>query len=342
MKNEKILVIQTAFLGDAILTLPMIQKLKELFPVSEIDVVSIPSTREVFEHSPFVNRVYSYDKRGSQKSFLNLIKFAKHLKADNYNRIYSPHRSFRTSLIVMILNAGLSFGFDNSSFAYVYKKLIKYDRNAHEVERNLQLIGFDTQQSGWRIPPLINIPGAVKEKIKNTLNKNASPLIAIAPGSVWNTKKYPEEYYLQLSRMLAEKNYFILYMGSKSDFGLCERLHRNIADNSINLAGNFTVVESVEALKYCGLLISNDSAPTHMGMIAGIPVLTLYCSTIPGFGFYPYNSRSSFLSIDGLDCKPCGIHGRKACPIKSFECGYRLKPESVLEESLRLLTVKEK
>lgn len=342
MKKEKILVIQTAFLGDAILTLPMIQKLKELFPLSEIDVVSIPSTSEVFKHSPFVNNVFSYDKKGSQKSFLSLIKFAKQIKANNYDRIYSPHRSLRSSLIVMIINAPLSFGFDNSSFAYVYKKLIKYDKNAHEVERNLQLIGLDTEINDWKISPLMIVPGSVEEKIKSVLNVTASPFIAIAPGSVWNTKKYPEEYYLQLSLMLAEKNFFILFLGSKSDFSLCERLHMNIKNCSLNLAGSFSVTESVEALKYCSLLISNDSAPSHMGMIAGIPVLTLYCSTVPEFGFYPYNNQSSYLSVDGLDCKPCGIHGRTACPVKSFDCGYRLKPESVFFESLRLIAAKEK
>ena len=51
------------------------------------------------------------------------------------------------------------------------------------------------------------------------------------------------------------------------------------------------------------------------------PVLTIYCSTVPEFGFYPYNKKSSYISFNDLNCKPCGIHGYEKCPIKSFDCG---------------------
>ena len=68
-----------------------------------------------------------------------------------------------------------------------------------------------------------------------------------------------------------------------------------------------------------------------------IPVLTIYCSTVPGFGFYPYNNKSKYLSYDKLDCKPCGIHGYRVCPVNSFDCGYKLIPEDILEEVEKML-----
>ena len=114
--HERILVIQTAFLGDAILTLPMIQKLKEFFPDALIDVVCIPSTKEIFDHSAYVNSSIVLNKRKEHKSIFNLSRFAKELKKNNYSKIYSPHRSFRTSLLVAMLKVKDTYGFDNSSF----------------------------------------------------------------------------------------------------------------------------------------------------------------------------------------------------------------------------------
>lgn len=90
--------------------------------------------------------------------------------------------------------------------------------------------------------------------------------------------------------------------------------------------------------KHVKLLISNDSAPTHLGMCADIPVLTIFCSTVPGFGFYPYNEQSKTISFSNLDCKPCGIHGYRKCPIETFDCGYKLLPEMVIEKIKKQLT----
>jgi heptosyltransferase-2 len=335
MGTEKILVVQTAFLGDAILTLPMIQKLNELYSESIIDVVAIPGTKEVFENSPFVNEVYAFDKRGTQKTILQLLNFASLLKKNNYTKLFSPHRSLRTSLLVLLLNINESFGFDTSSFSYVYKRRIKYYKEHHEVARNLELIGADTTGDNWKVLPGISISNSVTAKVSELIYKIGKPLIAIAPGSVWETKKYPQEYYSKLGEYFINKKYNVIYVGGENDFLLCDQFQA--PNNSINLAGKLSVTETIALLKHCSLLISNDSAPTHMGMAADIPVLTLYCSTVPDFGFYPYNNKSAYLSYDDLECKPCGIHGRKSCPIKTFDCGLNLHPQKVIEKIEQIL-----
>jgi heptosyltransferase-2 len=334
--KEKILVIQTAFPGDAILTLPMIQKLKEKYPNSSVDVVSIPATKEIFEYSPYVDKVIPLDKKGNQKSVLQLISFVNNLKKNNYTKLYSPHRSFRTSLMVYLLNVKESFGFDNASLSFVYNHVIRYDKTAHEVSRNLKLIGIEPDDEKWKIIPEINSSKEIDEKIFDLTNNISLPIVAIAPGSVWHTKKYPEEYFEMAALHLIERNYFVVFIGGKEDYELCERLHQNLKSGSQNFTGLLNIIESIQLLRQCKLLICNDSAPTHMGMAARIPVLTIYCSTIPDFGFYPYNEKSFLLSLDGLKCKPCGIHGRRKCPIKTFDCGFKLLP-NVLIEKINLL-----
>ena len=328
---KKILIIQTAFPGDAILTLPMIQRLSELFPASEIDVVAIPSTAEIFKSSPHVRKVFVYDKRGENKSILSLFKFAARLRKNNYDLLYSPHRSFRTSMLVYLSGIKNSTGFNISSFSRVYRTRIKYERSLHEVQRNLTLIGDSNPD--WKIKPEMVLPN-----VEHLLPKGyRSKLLALAPGSVWETKKYPLDYFRELVKKMTDKNYFILLLGSREDFKICEELNITPGKNTWNFAGELSIVESTSILSNCDLLISNDSAPTHMGMAADISVLTLYCSTIPEFGFYPYNSKSFSLSYNNLKCKPCGIHGYKKCPEGTFECAYQLKPEIVFNKIMEIL-----
>ena len=148
---------------------------------------------------------------------------------------------------------------------------------------------------------------------------------------MWNTKKYPKEYYKEVLKYLETKFDLIFIIGGKEDKNICDEI-ADFSPRSMSVAGEFSIIESIEFLKRMKLLLTNDSAPTHFGMCADIPVLTVYCSTTPEFGFYPYNNKSSFISFDGLSCKPCGIHGFDSCPLKHFDCGVRLTPDLVIKK----------
>ncbi len=330
---ERILVIQTAFLGDSVLTLPMIQKLKEKFPASKIYVVCIPSTEELFSKSLVVEKAIVYDKKGSQKSILSLFSLIKFLRGIMLTRVYSPHRSFRSTLIAYLCGANYRAGFDISACSFLYTVQKKYRPDIHEVARNLELIGINMKNENWKILPEIKSSRKEMSKIqKNFDGINKNKFAAVAPGSVWKTKRYPDEYFNQIVRYLINANYFVFLIGGSEDRDLCQKISASSTENLRNVAGDLSVSESVELLKKCSILISNDSAPTHLGMLADIPTLTIYCSTVPRFGFYPYNNKSAYVSFDDLDCKPCGIHGRMSCPVKTFDCGNKLLPEMVIQK----------
>jgi heptosyltransferase-2 len=335
-----ILVIQTAFLGDAILTLPMIQELKKKNSESKLDVLAIPSTEGIFSSSPYVDNVIVIDKRVKHRSIKGLNNFIKELRKKSYSKIYSPHRSLRSAYITFRLGVKETYGFDNSSLKYAYKNIVKYKQTDHEVQRNLELIGENNEDKSWKILTEIIFDETEKEKVTNFLSSNKidAEFIAVAPGSVWETKRYPIEYFSEVIKSLVAKNEMVVLIGGENDKLLCDEISYNINDKVKNLAGKFSVTETIHLLRSAKLLITNDSAPTHMGMCVDIPVLTIYCSTVPGFGFYPYNNKSRYLSYDKLDCKPCGIHGYRKCPVKSFDCGYKLVPEDILKEVEKMLS----
>ena len=337
--GNKILVIQTAFLGDAVLTLPMIRKLKEMNSDSIIDVLCIQASKEIFQLSLLINEIIVIDKKGEHKSLFSFLKFTRQIRAKGYDKIYSPHRSFRTSFLVLQSGVKETYGFSNSSLFHVYKYLTAYIPDHHEVQRNLDLIGYDYSQTGWRFLPEISIPESSDRIVKDFLKSNDinSDFAAIAPGSIWNTKKYPLEYYEQVIKYLISQGLKVIIIGGKEEEDLGKSLGLKFNENLISSAGNLTITESIALLKYSIILISNDSAPTHLGVCADIPVLTLYCSTVPDFGFYPYNNKSRWLSYSELECKPCGIHGYYKCPLKHFHCGYKLEAELVISEIKEIL-----
>jgi heptosyltransferase-2 len=338
---NKFLVIQTAFIGDAILTLPMIQKLKELNPGCLIDVISIPETAVIFNHSPAVNEVHIFDKRGKHKTASQVYRFAKFIKQRGYARIYAPHRSLRTSLLVMLSGVSETYGFNINSMSHVYKHITDYKADGHEVERNLRLIKFPVTDDNWRILPEINIPSETENKIKGFFDEFGpqNNFAAVAPGSVWATKIYPAKYIKEVIEFLKTRYDQVFLIGGEKDRYICEKLAEEISGNVKSIAGNHSLIETISFLKRIKILISNDSAPAHLAMCADIPVLMLYCSTVPDFGFYPYNKRSYFLSFNDLFCKPCGIHGFKKCPLNNFACGYSLKPEIVITKIKEMINV---
>ncbi|MDR3611833.1 MAG: glycosyltransferase family 9 protein [Ignavibacteriaceae bacterium] len=339
LKNpgNKILVVQTAFLGDAILTLPMIQKLKEQDNNSTIDVVCIPASKEIFQLSAYVNEIIVIDKKGRDKFLFSFLKFAKEIRARKYDKIYSPHRSFRTSLLIIQSGVKETYGFSNSSLAHVYKYLVEYESNHHEVQRNLDLIGYDYSENNWKILPEIKSTEISETKVNEFLKRNkvSANIAAIAPGSIWNTKRYPLEYYEEIMKYLFSLGLTVIIIGGNEEKEVGKSLELKYKGNIISAAGNLSITDSITLLKKSQILISNDSAPTHLGICADIPVLTIYCSTVPDFGFYPYNMKSRWLSYSDLDCKPCGIHGFIECPLKHFQCGYKLDPD------LAISTIKE-
>jgi heptosyltransferase-2 len=339
--SEHILVIQTAFLGDAVLTLPLIGKLKEQFPDSSIDVLCIPSTQEVFRISPFINEIIIFDKRKEHNSISGFLKFTRRIRTNGYHRIYSPHRSFRTAFLVMQSGVRETYGFSNSSLPHVYKYLADYIPAHHEVQRGLDLIGYNYSGEEWKIMPEIKLPDSsviiAKDFLKSrNINSNFA---VVAPGSIWNTKIYPLEYFKKVIEFLISLKLSVVIMGSKEEEETGNLLESSFSPNLVSAAGKLSVSESIALLKYSSVLISNDSAPAHFGLCAGIPVLTLYCSTVPGFGFYSYNTGSRWLSFSDLDCKPCGIHGYKSCPLKHFRCGYNLEPALVISTIKEILNV---
>ena len=334
---KKILIFQTAFLGDVILTLPLLQVLKRNFPNSEIDFVTTPRASEIIKTHPAVNRVILFDKKNEQKGWKGVFKLANKLRKENYEIVFSPHRSFRTSILLFISNIPKRISFDKSSFSFLYTDLVFYDNSKHEVERNLSLLEKIGITISNKEIPKIGILKTHKEKIDKIILENSigKKIICIAPGSIWNTKRWTPENFAKTIELISQNfnNYTFILIGANEDETLCEQIISQSNNSSaINLAGKLSLIESAELISRAEFLISNDSAPLHIGVAVETKVVAIFGPTVTNFGFAPYGNNHLVIENKNLKCRPCSKHGGDSCPIKTFECMLSLTPEKIFSE----------
>ncbi|MCK9409227.1 MAG: lipopolysaccharide heptosyltransferase II [Bacteroidetes bacterium] len=340
---KRILVFQTAFLGDVILTLPMIQVLHAKYPQALIDVVTTPAGSEFLSNHPAIAEIIKYDKRRAQKGLRGILALSIFLNRRKYNLAVVPHRSFRTSFIMALSGIPQRIGFSTASGTMFYHHIIRYDKTKHEVERNLSLliplgITSDNKELPTLYPSHHDVQFVNKFLFEREILEQTN-LIAIAPGSVWNTKRWLPERFSQLARMLANDGYQILIVGGKEDAELGQLICETSVHKLIhNAAGKMTLLQSAELLRRCCVLVTNDSAPLHIGVAMRIPVVAIFGATVPEFGFAPYGDHDRVVETKGLSCRPCAIHGGQKCPIGTFVCMKNIDATMIHEHVISVLS----
>lgn len=332
----KILIIQTAYIGDLILTLPLIQTLKLNFPESEIDLLCIPYTKSVVDNNPFISNVIIFDKH-KQRKIKDILSLSSDLKKKKYDYAFLPHRSLRSGLIALLSGIKIRIGFRKYLFDFIYTESIDYNKNIHEIERNLSLLKIFDIKIISKLPLLY--PDAEDKKIINEFietNKIKEKYICIAPGSKWFTKMWPREYYVKLITMLLKIGFPVVLIGGNDDLVLCNMI-ANETDNLINACGSFSILQTTELIRRSILLISNDSAPIHIATATNTPAIDIFGPTVPEIGFSPLSNKSISIEFKDLNCRPCKIHGGKKCPVGTFDCMKKITPEYVFDVAKNII-----
>ncbi len=339
---SRILVFQTAFLGDVILTLPLLQVIHREFPAAEIDVVTNPAAAELLRNHPALHRTIPYDKRGTQRGVGGMWFLASELRRRNYDIALVLHRSFRSALVTALAGIPARVAFGTSAGRFLYTDLVPYDEHAHEVERNFSFLKiFGIPRPHKELPSLYpsndDVAKVTTFLFVNHIGKE-EPLVAIAPGSVWNTKRWPAERFAGLVRMLIRGGKKVVLLGGGEDERLCREIAESVGSSGVYLsAGKLTILQSAELIRRCELIVTNDSAPMHLAVAMRTPVVAIFGATIPAFGFAPYGEKDIVVQTEGLSCRPCSIHGGDKCPIGTFECMWKISPETVLLKTAEIV-----
>lgn len=334
--DRRFVIVQTAFPGDVVLTLPLAQALKKHLPDSYVGFVATPQAAGLLMNHPDISEILVFDKRGRDRGAGGIRDCARRLRERNIDAALVPHRSLRSALAVRFARIPRRIGFSTSAGRAFYSEVVRYDPESSEISRNLSLLGpFGFGALEPETPSLY--PGAsdmatVDSLIRAWHNGNgvAGRWVALAPGSVWATKRWPAAHFRGLVKLLVGAGYAIVLVGGEEDHALCDQIAGAAGPRkALNAAGSLTLLQSAELIRRSDILVTNDSAPMHLASAMRVPVLALFGPTVPSFGFAPSGPRDVVVERNGLLCRPCSIHGGTKCPIGTFECMIGISPAEV-------------
>jgi heptosyltransferase-2 len=343
---QKILVIQTAFIGDVVLATALTESLHQQYPKAAIDVVVRKGNESLFNEHPFINELIVWDKK--QQKYLNWLSILKKIRAKHYDVLINAQRFAATGLWTVLSSANTTIGFDKNPFSFLFTHKVKHDvvalnqnisvSEVHEINRNHALI------SSLGVFPLA-MPKLypTKSDFEKVKLYQAEKYITIAPASVWFTKQFPLTAWVSfISELKFEGPIYIL--GGASDKALGDkiinevvRLHSTASTKIINLSGELGFLASAALQQKAVLNYVNDSAPMHFCSAVNAPVVAIYCSTITAFGFGPLSTNSFIVETqEQLACRPCGLHGKKQCPLGHFNCAHSIENAQLIAPLLQM------
>lgn len=330
---KRILVVQTAFLGDVVLITPLIAALHELYPGATLDALVIPQTAGVLVGNPHLDRILTFDKRkGKLRAFRRAWR---DLQIGVYDLAVSAHSSLTTALLLWWARIPRRIGYDRRLTRGLFTDTVPFPRGIHRGEKNLQLLRPLTER---KFPLETMVYPSDEERVQAQAIPwpfpNA-PRIVIAPASVWPTKVWPAEYYAKLVGELVRQGINVGLIGSKAEHNACEAVIRASGETALNLTG-CTITGSAAIIASADLLLCNDSGSLHLGNAVKTPVFAFFGPTVTRFGYYPYRPGDRVFEID-LECRPCRIHGSMRCPRGHHRCMRDLTPEAVFPVVMQYL-----
>lgn len=326
----KILVIQTASIGDVILATALLEKLHGFYPSADLDFLVKKGNEQLFESHPYLHELLVWDKKNGKRK--NLRKIVSQVRASRYDIIVNVQRFFSTGKIVAFSRAKQSFGFRKNPLSVFYTKSFPHSIGTkgnvylHETERNQQLIAgiTDSEPAPMRLYPTdghyLKVARYKQEKY-----------ICVAPASLWFTKQFPKHRWIEFLRQVPDGMQVYL-LGGKGDVRLCDGIIESCPGKKImSLAGELSLLESAAIMRDAAMNYVCDSSPMHLASSVDAPTTAVFCSTVPEFGFGPKSSDSVVVQENlDLDCRPCGLHGHKNCPKGNFLCAENIMIQDLL------------
>ncbi|MGQ9560196.1 MAG: glycosyltransferase family 9 protein [Candidatus Oleimicrobiaceae bacterium] len=318
---KSVLIVHSAFPGDIVLCTPLLRAVKKSMPQAMVAFLATPTSANLLETNPHLDQLIVYDKRGSEKGLGSLLRLIRRLRQQHFQLALLPHRSLRSALLAWAAGIRVRIGFSQAPGAFLYTHRVPYRRTCHEVERNLALL----EAAGGRadgLQPEVFPDGSDRARVDELLKEADAkgPLLGLAPGSIWPTKRWTPGGFAEVGTMaMRTLAATVVVIGGPEDRALTARVCAAMDHKAIDAAGRLTLRQSAELIRRCRVLVSNDSAPLHLGVAMGTHVVAIFGPTVREFGFAPL-AGGHVVVERALPCRPCGIHGGRSCPIGTHEC----------------------
>jgi heptosyltransferase II len=349
------LVVQTSFLGDVVLTTPLIAELAKRGPV---DVLTTPEGSTILRNNPDIRNLLVYDRRDADKGIAGFARTVGRIRHTGlygsldssrapsinhfYGAAYLAQGSFRSALLVASSGVKNRIGFNTSEGRRLYTDQVEYRADKHHAERLwwLSMSPCADPPSREQIQPRL-FPAPDDERAAETfllenLFDRHRPFVALAPGSAWGTKRWP--FYHELAvKLLPHTN--VVVVGGNADVETGEAIIAQLPDGCAgNAAGKLGILASAALIGKATMLVTNDSAPQHLASAMGTPTISIFGPTVPEFGFGPLAPFSATAGIADLACRPCDRHGPQECPLGHWRCMREVSSDEVVDLTTQTLS----
>ncbi|MDP6797346.1 MAG: glycosyltransferase family 9 protein [Candidatus Krumholzibacteria bacterium] len=324
----RILVMRFREMGDVILSLPLLDRLREAYPEAEIDFLVQDSLVPLIEGYPALDRILAWP-RSPRYRFLSDLRWALKIRSRHYDLLLDLHGNLSSVAFTALSGARLRIGYHFRHRHYFYTH--KFDRvwpgerpHPYIPFHHLRLLEPLGLQPGEAHSHLPKKPGLWERKNFGVWD---APVVLLAPGATWSSKQWPASYYAELSRHLAGDGFEVFLMGSALEQPLLATISQASSARVLPLVDLPTMVEIVRS---ADSLIATDSGARHVAYVTDTPSLGIYG---PGDSelFSPDDPLYPVMKLN-LDCVPCTL---TQCPLQGHPCMKDLKPEMVFDKFLR-------
>ncbi|MBI5015081.1 MAG: lipopolysaccharide heptosyltransferase II [Deltaproteobacteria bacterium] len=323
---------QTAFLGDVVLTTPLFRALRRVAPDAHLTALVTPAAAPLLEADPHLDEVLTYDKKGGE----SLAAVLRRVRRARFDRLLAPHRSHRSGLLALFSGIPVRVGFADGALSWAYTRRVDRPLDHHEVDRNLALLrglGHEPVEADRVLHVgYTEVEGAsVEAMLEQAGVKPGARLAGLCPGSIWPTKRWGAEGFAAVARALADRGLRPVLLGGPDDAGVASEVQRLAGDRSgvLNAAGRTPLKALAAWMDRLSVLVTNDSAPLHVAAARGTPTVAVFGPTTRGLGFAPFHAAARVVEVS-LSCRPCGLHGGRRCPEGHFRCMGDVTPDQVL------------
>ncbi len=329
--SSSILVIQTAFVGDVVLTTPLLRELRRVRPHDTISVLTNENGRQLLGGLPFVDELLVFRKRWNLRETSTYLSTLMDLRRRPFDVAIAAHRSFRSGVLCRVSGAGLRVGFAGAPGAWAYGRELPWDPSRHAIERYLDLsVSVGGDPAGANKQPELAVDRSASHRVDGLLGSGEDPIVCIAPGSNRTTKRWLPRGFAEVAADVAERGLRPILIGAPREVELCREVSRLSRVNPEVMAGRIGLPELVALVARSRALVANDSGPSHIASALNIPVVSIFGPTAASAGYAAYGDRSRIVERTGLSCRPCSARGPKRCPEGHFRCMGDIESHTVM------------
>jgi lipopolysaccharide heptosyltransferase II len=327
---RRILIIRMSSLGDIILTTPVLRLLRQYCPEAQIEFLVKVEYQDVLREHPCVDRLWLLDTRQPLRHTL------RQLRQTRYDLVLDLHRTLRSRVLYrgVLSRRRLAYGkrtLRRALLVHLKWNILRAKIPVPELYAvPLRRLGMTAPLAATEMYVDAESRAAMRQDLAQALAAPTErPLLAVAPGARWPTKRWPVERFAQVAQDLATRHDAgVVILGDAHDELMAAELCRRLSVPVLNRVGQLSLMQTAALLQHAHLLLSNDSGLMHMATALQVPVVAVFGPTVPEFGFYPFQAQAQVLS-QPMPCRPCSTKGSNRCPRRHHDCMQRVSSAQV-------------